>query len=314
MILMKNNNDLVSIILPTYNGSKYIRQSIDSCLTQTYTNIEVIVVDDCSTDNTPSIIKSYVDTRLKYIRHNENKKLPLALNTGFASSTGQYLTWTSDDNYFAPTAIEELILFMATKKDVAFVYSDYYILNDLGETRVIEPRDPKNLLLGNCIGPCFLYKRSIYDSIGGFDNKYFLCEDYEYWVRAYLANFKFSKLNKRVYFYRQQSNSLTASATASKMQKTELKIIGKIFSTPKYKNNYFRKMDAMSNCYYRTAILHREANNDRSTMICAILAFVTFPLIIFNKKYFKFIISFFIVSRFRRHQSTKINKIGRSFC
>src|SRR3990170_3452478 len=105
----------VSIVLPTYNGEKYIRQSIDSCLNQTHENIELIIVDDCSIDNTPEIIKSYKDSRVKSLRHDQNKFLPHALNTGFSNATGEYLTWTSDDNYYAKEAIEKMVSFLKNR-------------------------------------------------------------------------------------------------------------------------------------------------------------------------------------------------------
>jgi glycosyltransferase involved in cell wall biosynthesis len=100
---------LVSIILPTYNGSQYLSEAIESCLHQTYENWELILVDDCSTDATPQIIGRYVgrDPRIRSIRHASNKKLPEALNTGHAAAQGEYLMWTSDDNRLLPAAIEK---------------------------------------------------------------------------------------------------------------------------------------------------------------------------------------------------------------
>src|SRR3989304_1114440 len=111
----------VSIVLPTYNGARYIRQSIDSCVHQTYRNIELIIVDDASTDNTPEIIASYKDERIKYFRHEKNMGLPHALNAGFAEANGDCLTWTSDDNYYAKEAIEKMLSFLI-KKSSSFIY------------------------------------------------------------------------------------------------------------------------------------------------------------------------------------------------
>ena len=101
---------LVSIILPVYNGEKYLEKSINSCLKQTYKNIELIIVNDCSTDNTLSICDFFVknDTRVKLINNSINKKLPASLNIG-KKAKGNYLTWTSDDNLFKPNAIEKLV-------------------------------------------------------------------------------------------------------------------------------------------------------------------------------------------------------------
>src|SRR5438876_11815901 len=99
---------LVSIVLPVYNGVRFLRQSIDSCLQQTYRNIELIVVDDGSEDNSVDIVKSYDDDRLKLMRHQTNRKLPAELNTEFNHTYGVYITWTSHDHYYATKAIDEM--------------------------------------------------------------------------------------------------------------------------------------------------------------------------------------------------------------
>ena len=78
-----NQNPLISIVLPTYNGTKYIRQSIDSVLSQTLKDFELIIVDDCSTDNTKEVVSAYTDQRIRYIRNEQNLRLPGTLNVGF---------------------------------------------------------------------------------------------------------------------------------------------------------------------------------------------------------------------------------------
>ena len=95
--MTKNNK--VSIILPTYNGKKYIRDSIESIINQTYTNWELIIVNDCSTDDTQKIIEEYQqkDKRIIVINNEKNLKLPASLNRGFEEASGEYYTWTSDD-------------------------------------------------------------------------------------------------------------------------------------------------------------------------------------------------------------------------
>lgn len=87
------NQHLVSIVLPVYNGARFLCQSVDSILSQTYTNFELIIVDDCSTDETPGIIEEYArkDRRVRTIRHSQNQYLPQALNTGFDAAKGVFL-------------------------------------------------------------------------------------------------------------------------------------------------------------------------------------------------------------------------------
>ena len=114
---------LVSIILPTYNGKRFLRESIESVINQTYKDWELIVVNDCSTDNTLQIIEEYAqkDNRIKYITNEINSKLPQSLNNGFKLAKGEYYTWTSDDNKYYPTAIEEMVQFLDINNDVDLV-------------------------------------------------------------------------------------------------------------------------------------------------------------------------------------------------
>ncbi len=222
-------HDRVSIVLPTYNGAKHIRKSIDSCLNQTHQNIELIIVNDCSTDETSEIVKSYRDPRIKYIEHKANRKLPAALNTGFANATGEYLTWTSDDNFYAPEAIRTLLSFLHSYPDVDFVYSDMHVIDE--DDEVVDTFEVKSIDVlinyGNCIGACFLYKREVYERTGGFNPDAVLVEDYEYWLRV-SRNFRMQRLRRKLYYYRSHSQSLTSkyprhiSRMVNKMRKNIL--------------------------------------------------------------------------------------------
>src|SRR4051794_21032964 len=101
---------LVSIVLPTYNRAHLLKRSIETCLNQTLIDIELIVVNDCSTDNTKEIVEAYKakDARICLITNEKNLRLPASLNKGFENAKGKYFTWTSDDNLYAPNALEVL--------------------------------------------------------------------------------------------------------------------------------------------------------------------------------------------------------------
>jgi len=206
---MTESAEKVSIVLPTYNGAKYLRQSIDSCLNQTYENIELVIVDDGSLDETPQIIRSYQDQRIKYIRHGKNKRLPHALNTGFAKATGEFLTWTSDDNSYTEDAIESMAVLLHQNDKIDFVYANYYVINEDGAfLHPVNVGSSKNIKEGNCIGPCFLYRRKVYEALGGYNSEAFLAEDYEYWIRVF-KRFRMEKLDKFIYWHRLHPQSLT---------------------------------------------------------------------------------------------------------
>jgi glycosyltransferase involved in cell wall biosynthesis len=200
-----------SIILPTYNGSKYLASAIESCLAQTYTNFELILVDDCSKDATPQIITDYVarDTRVRSIRHETNKYLPEGLNTGHRAARGEFLTWTSDDNLLRPNFLERMISFLQSNPAAGFVYSDYTEIDDDGHVlrrRVVTP--PENLAWQSALGGSFLYRRTTFEKVGLYDPEMIMAEDYDYWLRCYLE-VPMITLHEDLYQYRFHEGSLT---------------------------------------------------------------------------------------------------------
>jgi glycosyltransferase involved in cell wall biosynthesis len=209
----------ISIVLPTYNGARFIRESIESSLNQTFQNFELIIVNDCSTDNTPLIIEEYAqkDTRVKVINNGFNKKLPQSLNAGFGLAKGTYFTWTSDDNKYASTALEVMLATLKKNSESDLVYCDYTLINENGEIKGIRKFGDVNKSFNNWLGcgACFLYKKEIHQANNGYNPSAFLIEDYDFFVRAYLK-YQFIYLpDERLYFYREHGASLTATQSAS---------------------------------------------------------------------------------------------------
>jgi glycosyltransferase involved in cell wall biosynthesis len=209
------NEPLVSIVLPTFNGERYLSQSIDSCVAQTYKNWELVIVDDASTDKSYLIAEKYkeLDNRIRVIRHETNQKLPRALNNGFSNVNGEYLTWTSDDNLYDSNALTEMVTFLEVNPDVDIVYTDYTLIDESGKLLAKREVSPiEELVLGNCIGGSFLYKRIVQEKIRTYADDLFLAEDLDFWLRA-STEFKFMPLHKNCYFYRQHKSSLTSLHT-----------------------------------------------------------------------------------------------------
>jgi len=205
-------NPLVSIVLPTHNGARYLEQAVQSCLDQTYRNWELIIVDDASTDETPALIARLVaaDSRIRSIRNEVNQKLPGALNTGFAQARGEYLTWTSDDNLYRPHALTRMVEVLESRPEVDIVYTDYTDIDKEGNpVRSVKVPAPEELVNRNCIGPCFLYRRAVHTMLGGYAEDMYLAEDYEFWLRASIL-FRFEPLHIDLYLYRHHDTSLTA--------------------------------------------------------------------------------------------------------
>ncbi len=120
-------NGLVSIIMPTYNSERFVAESIDSILAQTYPNWELIITDDCSTDNTREILKSYAekDQRIKVQANEKNGGAGVSRNKSIASAQGRYISFCDSDDRWTPDKLEKQLQFMKNK-DVALCFAPYY--------------------------------------------------------------------------------------------------------------------------------------------------------------------------------------------
>ncbi len=237
---------LVSIVLPIYNGEKYMRESINSVLAQTYTNWELLIIDDGSTDNTAKIAFDYTarDSRIRYFKNPQNLRLPRSLNRGFSLASGLYLTWTSDDNYYYPTAMERMVKALETeKKD--FVFASCDVINGNGkivECIMVDNRAMKRIVGSNPVGACFLYSRRVYEVIGEYDPDLTLVEDFDYWQRICM---RFSPvcLTEKLYAYRWHDEALTSTMRKDTFNRTLEKCLLK-------NRSGFGKLDWESQYYY----------------------------------------------------------------
>lgn len=216
---------MISVILPVFNGEKYLQQSIRSILEQTYENWELIIVNDCSTDNTEEIAQRYakIDKRIRVINNLENKKLPASLNIGFSNAKGQYFTWTSDDNAYAKDAFEKLRKNLIDN-NVDFVFSDYQVIDEEDYILYNQVTGPvEELPYYNNVGACFLYKKEIQVHLKGYNVNKFLVEDYDFWLRVYWK-YKMLHISESLYFYRIHAKSLT-SERKKEVELAEIKLL-----------------------------------------------------------------------------------------
>jgi glycosyltransferase involved in cell wall biosynthesis len=123
--------DIVSVIIPTYNSAKYIEETLHSACEQTYHSLEIIVVDDCSTDETASLVKALKDPRVRLIRQDENGGAGVARNAGVAVASGRFIAFLDSDDIWFPTKIEKQIAFMK-ENAVTSCYTLYALIDDGG--------------------------------------------------------------------------------------------------------------------------------------------------------------------------------------
>lgn len=208
------NKPMVSIVLPTYNGAKYLRESLDSILAQTFQEWELIIVNDCSTDETPQIAEEYAkrDERIRIIHNVVNQRLPESLNIGFRTAFGKYLTWTSDDNRYLPTALTRMVEELDNNNDCPMVCADMHYIDAKGNiTGKAQGYDEYYMLSKDLIGACFLYRREVLDIVGEYDSSRVYVEDYDYWLRIYKHAGKIIRIPHILYEYRAHNGSLTAT-------------------------------------------------------------------------------------------------------
>jgi glycosyltransferase involved in cell wall biosynthesis len=182
----------VSIVIPVYNGSNYLHQAIDSALSQTYANVEVIVVNDGSNDNgkTEAIAKSYRD-KIRYFSK-ENGGVASALNYGIKEMKGDYFSWLSHDDLYYPEKIEEQIdCLRSFEGNDVIVYSDYDLIDEYSELihEVPIPHYEPNQFVYELLKCSFLHGCTLlvpkicFDTIGVFDETLATTQDYQLWVR-----------------------------------------------------------------------------------------------------------------------------------
>lgn len=172
----------VSVVLPTYNRATLIEKAVRNILEQDYANLELIIVNDGSSDGTREILDAIDDPRVRVI-HQENRGLPRALNSGFEQAAGEYWTWTSDDNRYRPGAIKAMVRELELEPEAGLVYANTVITGEGIEPRTFVGGPPERLTETNCVGACFLYRASVARLTGEYDPEYTLVEDHDYWLR-----------------------------------------------------------------------------------------------------------------------------------
>ena len=188
----------VSVIIPTYNREKTILRALQSVLDQTYTNLEVLVIDDGSTDGTADIVNSVADDRVKYVVLEKNGGPSNARNVGVQMAEGEWIAFQDSDDCWHKDKLEVQMAYAKEHPEYAMVYCMYNAIVESGE-QIIVPSKPwinpmegnmvKTLLQRNMIGaPTVVAKRDAFLKIGGFDTSYKALEDWDFAIHFAIEN------------------------------------------------------------------------------------------------------------------------------
>lgn len=190
----------VTIVIPVYNGEKYVKYAIDSALAQTYKNLEILVINDGSVDRTDEIVKSY-GRKIRYIKK-ENGGVSSALNLAIKEMRGEYFSWLSHDDTYEPNKIEREIEFLKDNNYLGkkvIVFSDYYLIDKKGKLITESKKDHEeivkkpeySLLKGHINGLTLLIPKEAFDECGEFNADLSCAQDYEMWWKMMNKGYKF---------------------------------------------------------------------------------------------------------------------------
>lgn len=180
----------VSVVVPTHERADVLQRAIESVLDQTFTDIEVIVVDDASTDNTESIVEGYDDPRIRYIRHEENRGGSAARNTGIKAADGEFVAFLDDDDEWRPGKLDAQLDTYNTDSEVGVVYTGIENVDSEGQTNAVKTPQiagdvTEELLLHNFIGSfsALLADSETIERTGLLDEQFPSWQDWEYYIR-----------------------------------------------------------------------------------------------------------------------------------
>ena len=210
----------VSVVMPAYNVAPYIGEAIRSALAQTHTDLELIVVDDGSKDETANIVREFAhsDKRVHLVQQ-PNRGLAGARNTALRAATGDYLALLDSDDVWEPEFLAEQLAILEARPEVDIVTGNGWYLDGPKHGQLARPYpdarpDPTlTSILGDewSVFIMAVFRRRVYTTVGTFDEEMRSNEDYDFWLRAAHAGFRFRRNDQPLGHYRRRDDSVSAT-------------------------------------------------------------------------------------------------------
>lgn len=220
-----SSNPLVSVCIPTYNHGKYIRETIISVLNQDFQNIEIVITDDCSTDDTVDVVRSIADERIRLFRHGRNMGPSVAANNNIAHANGEFICLLPSDDLFEPNKISRQLREFDRTPNVGAVFSHMRYIDEDGAPLERDTSDMPRLKgpcrepalryffhKGNCLAaPTAMIRRDVLHRVGLVDPRLLQTQDFELWIRLCLL-FDVSMVDEELVAYRIRSRQANMDA------------------------------------------------------------------------------------------------------
>lgn len=272
----------VSVIIPTYNRAEFLSTAITSVLNQTFQDFEIIVVDDCSKDNTPEVVSRFNDKRIKYIRNETNKGEAGARNTGIVNSNSEYIAFLDDDDEWLPEKLElQVNLLKNSPTKVGVVYTGYIEI-DRTNKKILWKMIPtkkgdihKDMFIKNYVGipSTVILRRVCFERIGLFDENVVYPTDYDMWIRI-SKEFYFEYIEKPLVRYHIHDNSISNNS--------EIRIRGIETMLKRYSQIFSSNSKAHSQYYIRLGVLYCRNGNAKKGKESFLKAIRLYPFEIRN--------------------------------
>ena len=229
------NSPLVSVIIPCYNHEKFVSQALQSVFDQTYTNIELIVIDDGSKDNSVNIIKKIQENHEFTFVSQENSGVCKTLNKAIAMSKGKYVALLASDDYWDLTKIAKQVdcLELHPNSEFCFTQAKEFDDKNIKYSKIF----PKNLLTGKVLNQVFLrqhvpagsmmFSRQLFDKLNGFDEN-LKEEDWDFVIRS-AAETEFSAVSEPLFYYRSHETNIMKTRSRSEIFKQKALLLSKNF-------------------------------------------------------------------------------------
>lgn len=213
----------VSIIIPCYNQGKYVAEAINSALRQTFKDIEIVCVNDGSTDNSVEIIKSFENKYKNFIflNNKENRGVIYSRNFAIKNCNGTYILPLDADDIIEPTYVEKAVKILDNNPNIGIVYCKAKIFGNYDKYWNLKPFNKSDILYENCIFCSAIFRKSDFIKIGGYNNNMkYGCEDYDLWLSFIEQGLEVFQINEILFSYRQYDE--TSRTTISLKNKKEI--------------------------------------------------------------------------------------------
>lgn len=276
-------NPAVTVLMPVYNGEKYLKDTIESVLSQTFLDYEFLIIDDCSTDHSERIIEEYNDTKIRFFRNEKNLGQTKTLNKGIKLARGNFIARCDQDDINYPTRLSMQYEYLISNPKVALLGTAVNFINQEGKNLYFNPivRHHNKILEKFCMGnpimhSSVMFNRKIIMNLNGYSTDFMICQDADLWLKIARENI-IDNLAERLVSIRIHNDQVTRNNHYDKLRFSEAEKI--YYQLTKFPNLSYSSITLAKavRLYYLNKI------GNKTLPISLFFIFYNYPSLILNK-------------------------------